>query len=144
MFLDTADVPSVNFVRIRDGELNDLDLIYSTWLRPLYYDNDWVSDVDKGMFMRAMNKRIKYILEQPTVQVKVACLSDAPDVILGYAVIEWRRLWWIYVKKAWREMGLAKKLIPRHINSCAYLTCLGRTIKPSEWIVNPYFKEEIE
>lgn len=142
--MDTSDIPSIGLIRIRESLITDMDLIYSTWLRPLYYDNDEISEINRNSFMRAMNKRIKYLLDRPSVKVKIACLDDAPDVILGYSVIEWRKLWWIYVKKAWREMGIAKKLVPSHINSCAYLTRLGKTLKPDAWDVDPYLKEEVE
>lgn len=144
LFLGTSRVQSVNKVVVRDGKLSDEAFIYSTWLRPLYYGNDAMSDIDKGAFMIFMHRRVEQIFELPAVNIKIACLEDAPDVILGYSVIEWRRLWWVYVKKAWREMGIAKKLVPSHINSCAYLTDFGKMLKPKDWDINPYFKEEMK
>jgi len=142
--LDVKDVPSINLVKIRNGTIEDEAFIYSTWLRPLYYDNEENSEINKEKFMKANANRIKQITTYPSVNVKIACLSDAPDVILGYAVIEWRKLWWVYVKKAWREMGIAKKLVPGNIVSCAYLTRLGKSLKPPAWDVDPYLKKEVE
>lgn len=144
VFLTTETVPSIKLITVRDGEISDENFIYSTWLRPLYYGDDTIAYIRKDQFMAAMNKKVSKILQNPNVSVKIACLQDAPDVILGYSVVEWRRLWWVYVKKAWREMGIAKKLVPSHINSCAYLTDYGKMLKPDAWDVDPYLKEEVE
>lgn len=144
VILDTSDVTCINLINIRDGKVSDEDLIYSTWIRPLYHDSDENSDIDRDVFVKATRKRIASILSRPSVSIKIACLNDDPDVIIGYSVIEWRKLWWVYVKKAWREMGIAKRLIPDSVNSCGPLTRRGKYLKPSNWLVDPYFKEEVE
>lgn len=143
-FLEVNEQPNVSLVKVRKGTIEDMALIYATWLRPLYYDNEEIGEIDKDDFMGAMKRRVEMILKRPSVDVKIACLIDAPDVILGYSIIEWRKLWWVYVKKAWREMGLAKKLVPPYINSCAYLTRVGKILKPKDWKVSPYLSEELE
>lgn len=144
VFLEVKNVTSVSAIKIRDGILGDENFIYSTWLRPLYYDNKEIGEITKEKFMSAMQSRVTQILKYPSVKVKIACLRSDPDVIIGYSVVEWRRLWWVYVKKAWREMGIAKKLVPDNIVSCAYLTRLGKMLKPNAWEVDPYLKEEVQ
>src|SRR5882672_4335109 len=46
VFLDVKDVPSINLVKIRNGTIEDEAFIYSTWLRPLYYDNEENSEIN--------------------------------------------------------------------------------------------------
>lgn len=133
----------VGDIKIRQGELADVSLIYASWIRPLYYDGLGCNYVDQNDFMAYQKRRITFILSRPSTNVLVACLSDTPDVIVGYSVIEWRKLWWIYVKKAWRDMGIAKKLIPGHVNSCGYLTAKAKDMIPKDWKVSPYFTEEL-
>lgn len=143
VFLDVNDIPATNLIKIRKGELSDVDFLYVSWLRPLYHDCNANDEIDRDKFMSFYNKRLTYILARPATEVLVACLAEDPDVIIGYSVIEWRKLWWVYVKKAWREMGIAKKLIGVRVNSCAYVSDTARGLKPKDWDVNPYFEEEI-
>jgi hypothetical protein len=42
--------------------------------------------------------------------VRVACLPDAPDVILGYLVREGHIVHWAYVKKPFRRLGILRAL----------------------------------
>lgn len=129
---------SVNLVEIRNGIVTDKDLIHATWLRPLYYDNDLFGEIDRDQYFKTYDQVIKKILERPAIWVRIACLRDDPDVILGYAVVEKDILHWVYIKKAWRELGLAKKLIPPYITQFSHATNLGLMIRPKDWIFNPF------
>lgn len=130
---------SVNLVAIRTGEITDKEFIYATWLRPFYYDNDYIGEIQREIFFSKYPKAINMILGSRNVSVTIACLMDEPDVVLGYSVIEGNKLHWVYVKKAWRQLGIAKKLIPEGITSCSHLTCLGKLLKPLNWKFDPFF-----
>lgn len=135
----TVDINySVNLVDVREGQIDDQDFIYATWLRPFYYDNDYVAEVDKDAFFAKYPKAINLILGGRDVTVRIACLKDDPEVILGYSVIENHKLHWVYVKKAWRQLGIATKLVPKEINTITHLTELAKRLKPREWKFDPF------
>lgn len=132
---------SVNLISVRDAVPADDSFILSTWLKRLYHDNDeksYIGEMNSDDFYLNYEKVIKYILKKPAVWVRIACLKDDPDVIVGYAVIEKNILHWVYTKKGWRELGIAKKLVPPYITHFTHLTDTARIIKPKEWIFNPF------
>lgn len=123
-------------VQIRNFKQEDLPLIYSTWLLGLYHGCDWFGRIKKESFFR----NYKVVLERlvPTCEIKVACLTDDEDVILGYVCYRGESLDWIFVKKAWRKMGIGKMLLPEGITNCTHLTKVGRSLKPREWTFDPF------
>lgn len=61
------------------------------------------------------------------VTVKVACLKEDPSIILGYVVLspDQTTLHWVFTKKSWRNIGIAKSLVPTSIKKVTHLTKLG-------------------
>lgn len=114
---------------IRDGISSDENFIYASWLRGLYYGNSWFKEINKDVFMTAYHKVIEFILKSPNTTVKVCCLKDDPEVILGYAVFGAdNTLHWLFVKSIWRMRGVAKALVPNTIRRVTHLTKSGLTI----------------
>jgi hypothetical protein len=70
----------------------------------------------------------------------VACLKDDADTILGYSVIEGKRLHWVFVKRVWRKIGIGASLVPPFIDSVSHLTEIGKSIleKQKGVIFNPF------
>ena len=127
---------------IRDGKANDLHLILATFLRGLYYGDSWFSLIPKNIFMANYKRVIEAILSNPNTAVKVACLPDDPDVILGYSIIskDGQTLHWVYVKSAWRKKGIGKSLTPETIMQVSHLSTLGKSLlsKLNSAIFNPF------
>ncbi len=121
---------------VREGRADDLPFIYSTWLRGLYYGHPWYKLVDKETFFAKYKLIVMKLLSRSFVSV--FCLRTDPDVVLGYAVYEGPVLHWVYVKKAWRQFGIATKLMPEGIDAVSHLTSLGRIVKPKEWKFDPF------
>jgi RimJ/RimL family protein N-acetyltransferase len=100
----------MNFT-IRELRPNDINFVYATWTKSQYYGCSYFKPVPKEAFMAAFQARIQAILGQPDTQVLVACLNEDEDVVLGYAVITpYKALHYVFIKKAWRGMGLATAL----------------------------------
>ena len=129
-----------DLVAIRDAVDSDRNLILSTWLKGLRYGNDWFEAIDSKIYFDFYHKVIETILARPDTTVKVACLLDDPDVILGYAVYAGNRADWAFVKKEWRSIGIARSLIPQEIQVVSHLTSLGKSIlrKHPELKFNPF------
>lgn len=126
---------------VRDYNHDDRNFILATWLRGLYYGDTWFSQIPKAIFMLHYHKIIENILSTEGIKVRVACLSDAPGVILGYSISRNRSVDWVFVKSAWRKIGIAKKLLPVDTTSCSHLTKIGAAIiksKASHIQFNPF------
>lgn len=117
-------------VAIRDYLPSDKNFIYASWLRGIYYGDSWLSLMKKDIFMATYHKVIENLLDSPGVQVKVACLKEDPEVILGYAVLSKAApvLHFVFVKAAWRSIGIAKSLVPADTKIVTNLTKSGLAI----------------
>lgn len=75
----------------------------------------------------------------PKTQIKIACLNEDPDVILGYSVMEGdHTLHFVFIKEIWRKMGIAKQLVPKSVVTTTHLTKVGRMAKPKSWRYDPF------
>jgi GNAT superfamily N-acetyltransferase len=92
-----------------------------------------------SVFYEEYEKVLQLLLGRSSV--KVMCLDSDPDVVVGYAVLtpDETALHWIFVKKAWRKMGIAKALIPQSTSKYTHTNKLGIALKPKEWEFNPFY-----
>lgn len=125
-----------DLVVIRDYMTEDLSFIMSTWLRGMYHGDSWFSQVPKNIFMECYHRVLENLLARPETKVKVACLKDDPSVILGYSVFRNIQnvtiLDYVFVKFAWRTIGIAKSLIPENLYAVTHLTKAGASIRKSK------------
>lgn len=130
---------------VRDGIDSDHSFIYATMLQGLYYGDSWFSRIPKDVFMDNYKRVIAVILNHPTTVVKVACLPEDPDTILGYSILsgDYQQVHWVHVKKVWRNKGVGKRLTPAHPVSFTHLNDLGLKLmkKFPNTIFNPFLKE---
>lgn len=128
--------------QIRDMLPTDENFIFATWLKGLYYGNEFIRWIPEPSFFFNYRRVIKAILGLPRVKVRVACLKEDPNEILGYAVIEendeFSTLHWVFTKEVWRKMGVARKLAPDNVKEVTHLTKVGKSIKPDAWAYNPF------
>ena len=131
-----------DLVGVRAGLEGDNNFIFASWLRGLFYGGSHFSMMPKDIFMTNYHKVIEYILKNPKTTIKVACLKDDPEVILGYAILgnNETTLHYVFVKNAWRKIGLAKLLIPDTVKSVSHLTKTGIDMlkKHKEIVYNPF------
>lgn len=127
-----------NLVAIRDFLPNDRNFILSCWLKGLYYGDSWFSTIPKDLFMKQYHDILVRLLAAPGVSVRVACLKEDADVILGYSVSRGPILDWVFVKAAWRQIGIGKSLTPPDWATVSHLTKLGKALKPSHIVFNPF------
>lgn len=145
----TQTIEKKDLISIRDYDpKQDHNFILATWLRGLYYGDSWFSIIPKNLFMVNYHAALERLLSGP-VTIKVACLREEPNVILGYSVTRKLALGehvvgvldWVFVKSAWRKIGIAKALVPSNVEACSHLTKSGLAImrqkKPS-MVFNPF------
>ena len=108
----------------------DYNFIMATWLRGIFYGESIFSLMKKDTFMNKYHKILTYLLTQPGLSIRVACLKDDPSVILGYSVMDKdeKVLHWVFTKKSWRNIGIARSLVPTTVQKITHLTKLGLAI----------------
>lgn len=117
-----------DLIDIRDVVEADRGFIFATWLRGLRYGNSWFELIDSVVYFKVYHDAIEHILNKPNITIKVACLKEDPEVILGYSVYKDNRLDWVFVKKAWRSIGIAKSLVPPSVHTVTHITNVGLSI----------------
>jgi hypothetical protein len=128
-------------ILIRPYKAEDHNLVLSTWLKGLRYGNDWYKLIEQNAYYTNYHKAIEAILNVPTTQVLVASLRDDPDTILGYSVLnkDGSVLHWVFVKSAWRHIGIAK-LLSQNVKTVTHVTKAGVSILKNhpEVVFNPF------
>lgn len=132
-----------DLITVRNYLPEDRSFILACWLRGVYYGNTFFSDVPKGIFMEHYHKVLERFLDNPRVNINVACLKDDAQVILGYSVTRLSAkgeqiMDFIFVKKAWRGIGIARSLTPTNLQVVSHLTKIGKAIKPPGVVFNPF------
>lgn len=125
---------------MRDMKEADKNFILATFLRGLYYGNYWWNDVPKQIFMDNYKIVAEELLQQS--MVKVACLKEDSDIILGYSILstDFQVIHWVFVKSSWRQKGIAKNLLPKYPSAVTHLTKLGLKLlsKYENTVYNPF------
>lgn len=117
-----------DLIDIREAIDSDRNFILATWLRGLRYGNSWFEDIDSASYFSYYHNVIEIVLNNPATTVKIACLKEDPDVLIAYSVYSHDRLDWVFCKKNWRNIGVAKSLVPENITTVTHLTDTARSI----------------
>lgn len=116
-------------------------VVLATWLRSLRHGNPFFRDADAKTYWTIYSKVIMALMRRPECVVRVAVLSDEPDVVIGWSAVERNVLHFVYVKHQGRKRGIARSLIPEQIAVITHLTKTGRSLwqkKLSKAIFNPF------
>ena len=127
-------------ISFRPMAKDDFNFILITWLHSLKFGNDYFKEWDDRKYYDKYQIFLKELLTKEDTQIKIACLSEDNDVILGYAIARPPILDFVYVKKAWRNIGLAKELVKHfEITTVSHLTKAGNAIRKRKgWGFEPY------
>ncbi len=115
---------------IRDFKEDDRKFIKATFLKGLYFGDSWYSLIPNAIFVDNYTKVADALLSSPNTIVKVACLKDDADVILGYSILghQFSTVHWVFVKSAWRKGGIGRALVPLRPDTVTHLTALGKSL----------------
>lgn len=89
-----------NFITIRPYKEDDKAFIFATYLRNTWYSKDNTTTLEKGLWMGLQHARMEKAL--PTLGIRVACITDDPDTILGYSFKDQDKQF-TYIKLAFRD-----------------------------------------
>lgn len=132
-----------DLVTIRDyNKDTDHNFIIATWLRGLRYGNDWYGMIEQDAYFSKYHEFIELLLNNGQPKIRVACLKSDDSVILGYSVTRNNDeiLDFMFVKKAWRMIGIAKSIVPQSIKRVTHVTKIGVSLmkKKPEILFNPF------
>jgi hypothetical protein len=98
----------VKIFDIRPARPLDIPFIYETWLKSYKHDSAFGKSVRSSVFFPAYGEVIDNILLSSTTII--ACHPEEPDIILGYLVYSPTILHYVFVKEAFRGLGIARTL----------------------------------
>ena len=133
-------------IKLRDFLPTDEKFVLFTWLNGLYFGNDWFKEINQDIYMDRYCQIIKNLMRKKTISIRCACLKSDMDVVLGYCVQQSlddknKIIHWIFVKPPFRKMNIATMLIEddlKKVQFVTHLTKLGKSLKPKDWIFNPF------
>ena len=94
--------------KVRSAKGSDLNFIYSTWLESFRYDSHLGRSCRNVIYFDQYPRVVDYILVRS--KVLVVCYPQDEDVIFGYIVYEPMIAHYLFVKQAFRNLGIAKML----------------------------------
>lgn len=133
-----------HFVLRNADEACDLAFIMASWLQSYFRTSNYTKDVSEPIYYAEHRKVVETILSRPETRVEVACNPDDNKQIYGYAVTEahhaLRIVHYVFVKRLFRDFGIAKALLPFCSEPClvSHLTVTGKHILPKAWQYSPY------
>jgi len=95
---------------IRTENSDDIPFIYATWSNCIKQGSDLGRISGTILFFTAFHKLIDSILLKETCKIRVACLPDDPNVILGFLVAYPTQIHFIFVKQVFRGLGIGRAL----------------------------------
>lgn len=97
-------------------------MIFAKWLRSLRSGNPLFKNIDTKAFFDQYHQYLQNLLNKPSSVIRIAVLTETPDVVLGFSVTREDVLDYIWVYKDHRRMGIATKLFPKSITTITHLT----------------------
>ncbi len=118
------DNPTYSVISFPGAELPDQyrALVYSKWLRSLRHRNDFFKLIDSECYYRIYPQIIASLLAKPNCRIRLAVLTDDPDIALGFAVYRETVLDYVHVHTDHRQQGIAWHLIPDGTEVFTHLT----------------------
>lgn len=112
----------------KEGLLPYRGLIFSRFLNGIRYGNPLLARSDSRGFYRAYHALLERLLSRPDCTVRVAVLTDDPDVALGFSIARPDVLDFVFVKRDARRQGIGRALLPAAFSRFSQSTQLGDLI----------------
>ncbi len=115
--------------------------IVDAWKRS-YESSPAVRGCDREHYRVEMTRAIRRLCDKATI--RVACAENDPDTLVGFAVfsavpgVAWSELHYVYVKRDFRRMGIARQLLSG-VDVSAYTFSTPSVRAPKSWAFTPRF-----
>jgi hypothetical protein len=141
--------PSASLHLVRLGTEKDWNFIIPSWGEGVWNGCGvrQTSDISFAVFRTLFTDVQKRLLEKSTVYVST--LPDAPDVVIGYAVVDHgdpTQLHWATVKRGFQGLGIMRDILAAagigKRNRIAYTFKANGIRYPRQWIHVPHWLSE--
>ena len=122
------------------GEVRNL--VLSSFLKGVRYGNEYFKLIDKDAYYTSYRNYIGHLLDRSRSILRLAILGGTPEVILGWSLMEFNTLHFVFVKKDVRRQGIARALVPGRIERITHLTKTGLALwscKTPEAKFDPFY-----
>ncbi len=103
-------------------------LVFAKWLRTLRQGNSFFKLAEPASYYAHYQLYISKILNSPGAIVRLAVLTEDPDVVFGFSVSRGEILDYVYVHKDARRKHVGKSLVNFDFKFVTHLTTVGMTI----------------
>ncbi len=100
-------------LKIRKANQKDLNFIYDSFLKTIKHDTPIGKQMKTGDFMRQYREVLDHLFLETNCEIYIASYPEDPFTILGYIVYKLDVLHFIFVKLAFRNLGIGKALFER-------------------------------
>lgn len=123
-------------VTYRPGSADDLNLVYSSWLKE-YRRSKATRFIPDELYFTYQKNLIDHILQHSSATI--ICDPEDPKFIYGYIIFQYLNdhllIHWMYIKNNFREFGLARDLIthlePHAKTKTIYISHLSKILTQS-------------
>lgn len=102
--------PSLHYV-IRLGGKTDWPMVADAWVNSHKASSRATKLSEPGRFFKHHHRIIDGVLKDEETEVRVAAPPDDDFTVFGFAVLQRGLIHMVYVKKPFRRLGLARKLL---------------------------------
>lgn len=140
---DESKAASYKVVKYSASELplTYRNMVISKYLRSLRAGNDFFKLVVPEAFFSVHGPYFELLLLRPEAKIRLAVLSDDPDVALGWSLTEGPKLHYVWVGGIHRRQGIGSALIREDITVLTHITKFFFPIWHNKFpkaVFNPY------
>src|SRR4029077_15011640 len=84
--------------------------------------NDFFKLIFPRAFFEVHDAYFKMLLTRPNAKIRIAALSDDPDVVVGWSLMEPSKLHYVWVAEGSRQTKVCSALIPDEFDTVTHLT----------------------
>lgn len=118
---------ALTLISFRPIDESDLNFIYQTWLNSVCHGNAILEFLSPDFLKRKFHQVIDQIIKDKATEIKIACLKDDHETIVGFSIFTYSVLHYVFVRPKWRRIKIATRLLPA-FNTVTTTTDLGRDI----------------
>lgn len=108
-------------------------MLFAEFLRSLRWGNEYFRLIDSEPYFQVYHAYFSVLLNRPEALVKIAVLSDDDDVALGWCLVEIDKVHYVYVKKDYRKIGIARTLISEPFSRFSHVTKTVLSLWPAKF-----------
>lgn len=117
-------------IRLPDQYRN---MLFSEFLRSLRFGNEYFKLIEAEPYFQVYHAYFSVLLSRPESLVKIAVLTDDPDVALGWSLSEFDKLHYVYVKKDFRRTGIGRALVSEPFTRFSHVTKIALSLWTSKF-----------